>query len=282
MNSRFKKFIHLVKKRPLLAVCSLVIIIFIIMAVFADFIAPYSPTATDFSSPMSAPSLEHIFGTDRLSRDIFSRMIYGLRMSLFIGLIPPSINLLLGTLLGMLAGLSNKWIDMIIMRLVDIALSYPFMILAMAIIYNLGPGMMTMMFALVVLGWAGAARIIRAQTKMIANETYVDAAKSMGSSKLSIMRAHILPNIRSTLIVIYTMAIPESVLAEAGLSFLGFGAQAPMTSLGVMVADGRSYVFDAPWMSIAPGIFILLLSLSFNFLGDELRDYFGLKGGSKL
>ena len=282
MNSRFKKFIHLVKKRPLLAVCSLVIIIFIIMAVFADFIAPYSPTATDFSSPMSAPSLEHIFGTDRLSRDIFSRMIYGLRMSLFIGLIPPSINLLLGTLLGMLAGLSNKWIDMIIMRLVDIALSYPFMILAMAIIYNLGPGMMTMMFALVVLGWAGAARIIRAQTKMIANETYVDAAKSMGSSKLSIMRAHILPNIRSTLIVIYTMAIPESILAEAGLSFLGFGAQAPMTSLGVMVADGRSYVFDAPWMSIAPGIFILLLSLSFNFLGDELRDYFGLKGGSKL
>ena len=282
MNSRFKKFIHLVKKRPLLAVCSLVIIIFIIMVVFADFIAPYSPTATDFSSPMSAPSLEHIFGTDRLSRDIFSRMIYGLRMSLFIGLIPPSINLLLGTLLGMLAGLSNKWIDMIIMRLVDIALSYPFMILAMAIIYNLGPGMMTMMFALVVLGWAGAARIIRAQTKMIANETYVDAAKSMGSSKLSIMRAHILPNIRSTLIVIYTMAIPESILAEAGLSFLGFGAQAPMTSLGVMVADGLSYVFDAPWMSIAPGIFILLLSLSFNFLGDELRDYFGLKGGSKL
>ena len=96
------------------------------------------------------------------------------------------------------------------------------------------------------------------------------------------MKAHILPNIRSTLIVIYTMEIPESILAEAGLSFLGFGAQAPMTSLGVMVSDGRSYVFDAPWMSIAPGIFILLLSLSFNFLGDELRDYFGLKGGSKL
>ncbi len=188
----------------------------------------------------------------------------------------------LGALLGMLAGLSNKWIDMIIMRLVDIALSYPFMILAMAIIYNLGPGMMTMMFALVVLGWASSARIIRAQTKMIANETYVDAAKSMGLSRFSVMKAHILPNIRSTLIVIYTMEIPESILAEAGLSFLGFGAQAPMTSLGVMVSDGRSYVFDAPWMSIAPGIFILLLSLSFNFLGDELRDYFGLKGGSKL
>ena len=279
MNS---KFIRLVKSRPLLIMCSIVILIFIIMAVFADFIAPYSPTATDFSNPMSAPSAEHIFGTDRLSRDIFSRMIHGLRMSLFIGLIPPSINLVLGALLGMLAGLSNKWIDMIIMRLVDIALSYPFMILAMAIIYNLGPGMMTMMFALVVLGWASSARIIRAQTKMIANETYVDAAKSMGLSRFSVMKAHILPNIRSTLIVIYTMEIPESILAEAGLSFLGFGAQAPMTSLGVMVSDGRSYVFDAPWMSIATGIFILLLSLSFNFLGDELRDYFGLKGGSKL
>ena len=131
MNS---KFIRLVKSRPLLIMCSIVILIFIIMAVFADFIAPYSPTATDFSNPMSAPSAEHIFGTDRLSRDIFSRMIHGLRMSLFIGLIPPSINLVLGALLGMLAGLSNKWIDMIIMRLVDIALSYPFMILAMAII----------------------------------------------------------------------------------------------------------------------------------------------------
>lgn len=259
-----------------------VILAFVILAVFADFLAPYGPTETNFSKPMAPPSAEHIFGTDRLSRDILSRMIHGLRMSLFIGLVPTSLNLLLGTFLGMAAGLAGKWGNAIIMRLVDIALSYPFMILAMAIIYNLGPGMLTMMFTLLLLGWASTARIVCAETKALSSEPYVDAARTMGVSKFGIMKAHILPNLRSTLLVLYTMSIPGAILAEAGISFLGFGAQAPMTSLGVMVANGRPDVFDAPWLSIAPGIFILVLSFSFNFLGDALRDHYGIGKGELL
>lgn len=258
------------------------IFLFLILAVFADFLAPYGATETDFSKPMAPPSAEHIFGTDRLSRDIFSRMIYGLRMSLFIGLVPTSLNLLIGTFLGMTAGLAGKWGNMVIMRAVDIALSYPFMILAMAIIYNLGPGMLTMMFTLLLLGWSSTARIVCAETKAISSEVYVDAARTMGVSKFGIMKMHILPNLRSTLLVLYTMSIPNAILAEAAISFLGFGAQAPMTSLGVMVSNGRPDVFDAPWLSIAPGLFILILSFSFNFLGDALRDYYGIGKGELL
>ena len=198
--------------------------------------------------------------------------MYASRISLFIGFAPTTINLIIGTFLGMIAGMTTlKWVDTLIMRIVDIVLSYPFMILAMAIVYNLGASTKNL-FLLILVGWAGTARTVRAQTLSLKNSTYIEAARSMGVSKWKIMIKHILPNIRSLLLVLYTMSIPVAILSEAGLSFLGFGAQPPQTSLGVMVSKGRTYLFDAPWISLAPAIYILLLSLCLNFFGDSLRD----------
>lgn len=242
------------------------------MAIFADKVAPYNPIATDFGSSMEKPSLKHLLGTDELSRDIFSRIIYATRTSLIMGFGPTTINMIIGTIVGILSGLSGKVVDTIIMRIVDIILSFPFTILAMAIVYNLGPSLFNLFLALVLVGWAGIARVVRAETMALKENAYIEAAKSMGVSKFTIMYRHILPNITSTLIVLYTMKVPGAILSEAGLSFLGFGAQPPATSLGVMVSKGRVYLFDAPWISIAPGIFILIIAMSFNFLGDSLRD----------
>ena len=264
MKNTGRKIKKYVKEDPVGFISFLMILLFIFLAVFADFIAPYGINETQYMKPKAAPSMEHIFGTDELSRDIFSRILYASRISLFIGFAPTTINLIIGTFLGMIAGMT--------MRIVDIVLSYPFMILAMAIVYNLGASTKNLFLALILVGWAGTARTVRAQTLSLKNSTYIEAARSMGVSKWKIMIKHILPNIRSLLLVLYTMSIPVAILSEAGLSFLGFGAQPPQTSLGVMVSKGRTYLFDAPWISLAPAIYILLLSLCLNFFGDSLRD----------
>ena len=273
MKNTGRKIKKYVKEDPVGFISFLMILLFIFLAVFADFIAPYGINVTQYMKPKAAPSMEHIFGTDELSRDIFSRILYASRISLFIGFAPTTINLIIGTCLGMIAGMTTlKWVDTLIMRIVDIVLSYPFMILAMAIVYNLGASTKNLFLALILVGWAGTARTVRAQTLSLKNSTYIEAARSMGVSKWKIMIKHILPNIRSLLLVLYTMSIPVAILSEAGLSFLGFGAQPPQTSLGVMVSKGRTYLFDAPWISLAPAIYILLLSLCLNFFGDSLRD----------
>ena len=273
MKNTGRKIKKYVKEDPVGFISFLMILLFIFLAVFADFIAPYGINETQYMKPKAAPSMEHIFGTDELSRDIFSRILYASRISLFIGFAPTTINLIIGTFLGMIAGMTTlKWVDTLIMRIVDIVLSYPFMILAMAIVYNLGASTKNLFLALILVGWAGTARTVRAQTLSLKNSTYIEAARSMGVSKWKIMIKHILPNIRSLLLVLYTMSIPVAILSEAGLGFLGFGAQPPQTSLGVMVSKGRTYLFDAPWISLAPAIYILLLSLCLNFFGDSLRD----------
>lgn len=273
MKNTGRKIKKYVKEDPVGFISFLMILLFIFLAVFADFIAPYGINETQYMKPKADPSMEHIFGTDELSRDIFSRILYASRISLFIGFAPTTINLIIGTFLGMIAGMTTlKWVDTLIMRIVDIVLSYPFMILAMAIVYNLGASTKNLFLALILVGWAGTARTVRAQTLSLKNSTYIEAARSMGVSKWKIMIKHILPNIRSLLLVLYTMSIPVAILSEAGLSFLGFGAQPPQTSLGVMVSKGRTYLFDAPWISLAPAIYILLLSLCLNFFGDSLRD----------
>lgn len=277
-----RNILKYMKEDPVGFVSLLMILVFIFLAVFADVIAPYGINETQYTKPKMAPSVEHIFGTDELSRDIFSRILYASRISLFIGFVPTTINLIIGTFLGMVAGMtSSKWLDTCIMRLVDIVLSYPFMILAMAIVYNLGASTKNLMLALMLVGWAGTARTVRAQTLSLKNSTYIEAARSMGVSKWKIMIKHILPNIRSMLLVLYTMSIPVAILSEAGLSFLGFGAQPPQTSLGVMVSKGRTYLFDAPWISLAPAIYILLISLCLNFFGDSLRDMLDSKRAAK-
>lgn len=268
-----RKIKDYMKRDPVGFVSLILILVFLILAVFADVIAPYGLNETQYTASREAPSAEHLLGTDELSRDIFSRILYASRISLFIGLAPTTVNLVVGTLLGMIAGMtSSKLLDNIIMRAADIVLSYPFMILAMAIVYNLGASTRNLFLALILVGWASTARTVRSQTQSLKNSTFIEAAYSMGVSKWKIMIKHILPNIRSTLLVLYTMSIPSAILSEAGLSFLGFGAQPPQTSLGVMVSNGRKYLFDAPWISLAPAVYILVLSMCLNFFGDSLRD----------
>lgn len=273
-KGRWKSSFFRFLTRPGVFVCVLFILVFVFCAIFADFVAPYEINQSDYSSLKAAPSSSHLLGTDELGRDILSRMIYASRISIVMGILPTTINLIVGTVLGMIAGMGKKWIDSLIMRTADIVLSYPFMILAMAIVYSLGPSISNLILTLIIVGWASVARIIRAQTLTITTLPYVEASVLMGRKKPYIMFKHILPNVKSLLIVLYTMAIPTAILAEASMSFLGFGAQPPQTSLGVMVSKGRQYLFDYPWISLAPALYILLLSVCLNYLGDALRDYY--------
>lgn len=274
MNRFIKDYI---KQEPGGFCCFITLLLIIIPAVFAPYCAPYDPYATDLSGSFASPSFAHPFGTDELNRDILSRIIFGTRTSLLMGFGPTSINLMVGTLIGMYSALSNKIIDGIVMRIADVILSFPFMVLAMAIVYNLGASLFHLFLTLILVGWATIARVVRAETIALKETMYIEAAKAMGAGTFTIMIRHILPNIVPTLLVLYTMSVPGAILSEAGLSFLGFGAQPPSTSLGVMIQKGKGYLFDAPWISLAPGFVLLIIAMSFNFLGDSLRHYFDVK-----
>lgn len=271
-DSFFDKFKTLCRDNKLAVASGAVIIIIALMAIFAPLVAPYDPTAQDLVNRLQGMSREHIFGTDQLGRDVFSRMIYGARISLCIGLFPTLISMVLGTILGLMSGYLGKTVDFIIMRLADITMAFPSLLLAMVVMYTLGNGIVNIFLALTIVSWAGTARVVRSQTLSLREMEYVQAATSMGVSKFKIMFRHILPNCLPNLIVLFTLNIPSSILSESSLSFLGIGAQSPSTSWGLMVSEGKDYLFTNPVMAIAPGIAILILALAFNFLGDGVRD----------
>lgn len=271
-DSFFDKFKTLCRDNKLAVASGAVIIIIALMAIFAPLVAPYDPTAQDLVNRLQGMSREHIFGTDQLGRDVFSRMIYGARISLCIGLFPTLISMILGTVLGLMSGYLGKTVDFIIMRLADITMAFPSLLLAMVVMYTLGNGIVNIFLALTIVSWAGTARVVRSQTLSLREMEYVQAATSMGVSKFKIMFRHILPNCLPNLIVLFTLNIPSSILSESSLSFLGIGAQSPSTSWGLMVSEGKDYLFTNPVMAIAPGIAILILALAFNFLGDGVRD----------
>ncbi len=271
--SLMKEKIGLMMRQNKMAVFSaLVILIIVIMAIFAPVFAPYDQTKQDLVNRLISPSFQHILGTDDLGRDIFSRMLYGARVSLSIGLFPTIASMLIGTVLGLIAGYYGKKIDFVIMRLADITLAFPSLLLAMVVMYTLGAGIINIFLAIVIVGWAQTARVVRSQTLALKESEYVEAARSIGVSNLKIMFRHILPNCIPSLIVLFTLNIPANILQESSLSFLGIGAQPPFTSWGLMVSDGKQYIFTDPWIAIAPGVAILVIALAFNFLGDGLRD----------
>lgn len=256
-----------------LAVASAVVILLITLAaIFAPLVAPYDPTAQDLTARLQGMSREHIFGTDQLGRDVLSRMIYGARISLCIGIFPTLISMLLGTLLGLMSGYLGKTVDFIIMRLADITMAFPSLLLAMVVMYTLGKGIINIFLALTVVSWAGTARVVRSQTLSLREKEYVEAARSIGVGNFTTMFRHILPNCLPSLIVLFTLNIPSSILSESSLSFLGVGAESPATSWGLMVSEGKDYLFTNPVIAIAPGVAILVLALAFNFLGDGVRD----------
>ena len=262
----------LVRQNKLAAFSAVVIVVIALMAVFAPHIAPYGYLEQDLVNRLQAPSAAHIMGTDELGRDVFSRLLYGARISLVVGIVPTVVAMTAGTILGLIAGFYGGKIDYIIMRLGDIMLAFPALLLAMVFMYTLGGGLMNIFIALSVTEWASTARVVRAQTMSLKETEYVEAARSIGVKKPKIMFRHILPNCIPSLIVLFTLNIPSAILSESSLSFLGVGVQLPDASWGLMASWGKKYLFSEPWLPIAPCIAIMVVVLAFNFLGDGLRD----------
>jgi peptide/nickel transport system permease protein/oligopeptide transport system permease protein len=249
-----------------------IIVMLVLIAVFADVIAPYSPTQVQLNAQFEPPSLQHPFGTDYFGRDILSRVIYGARISLLIGLVPTFIAMFVGTVIGVTGGFKGGRTDTVLMRLGDIVMAFPSLILAMVVTYTLGASLFTLFIALSVVGWAGAARVVRSQTLSLKQRDFVTASRAVGVGQSGIMFRHIIPNCLAPILILLTLGIPGAIMAEAGLSFLGVGAQPPTPSWGLMVNEGQEYLFSAPWAATFPGLAILVTVLAFNFVGDGLRD----------
>ena len=267
-----EKLRRMARQNKLAAFSAVLIALVLLLAVFAPLIAPYGETEQDVLARLQPPSAAHWFGTDELGRDVLSRILYGSRLSLAIGILPSVISLVIGIVLGLLAGYFGGWADYVIMRLADVMLSVPSLLLAMVVMYTLGSSTVNLFVALSMVGWASVARVVRSQTLSLKESEYVEAAQSIGVSRFNIMRRHILPNCVPSLIVLFTLNVPAAILSESSLSFLGIGAQPPAASWGLMVNQSKQFLFTQPWLALAPCVAIMVVVLAFNFLGDGLRD----------
>lgn len=259
-------------KHKLALIGLLIIGVLIFSALLAPFLAPYSPNQQSLSGGLSAPSQGHFFGQDKLGRDILSRIIYGARISLLVGITTVGISSLIGILIGAIAGFLGGMVDEIIMRIIDILLAFPGILLAIALMAILGPSLINVILALCIIGWVGYARLVRGEILSLREREFILAARAQGMGNGRIIIKHILPNIMSPIIVQVTFGLAGAIVAEAGLSFLGLGVQPPTPSWGAMLNEGRQFLLLAPHMSIFPGLAIMLVVLSFNFVGDALRD----------
>jgi len=262
---------RLVRRRGAMVGAAVVALV-VIVAIFAPWIAPYDPLATSWSAVRKAPSLAHLMGTDEIGRDVLSRVIFGARASLLAGVVSVSISMALGVPIGLLAGYVGGFVDGILMRITDALLACPFLILAIALAAFLGPNLLNAMVAIGVSAMPAFIRLTRAQTLSTKVEDYVEAAKAVGNPHWRIVLRHILPNIIAPLMVQATLAIAAAIIAEASLSFLGLGQQPPEPSWGSMLNTAKAFLAQAPWMAWWPGLAIFTVVLSFNLLGDGLRD----------
>lgn len=262
-------------KRNVLAAAGMVMVaIFVVIALFAPWIAPHSPSDLDLPSRLQPPSASHWFGTDELGRDILSRVIYGAQISMLVGTSVVAGSLLLGLILGSIAGYYGGYTDKFFNAvLMNAFLSFPGILLAIAFVAFLGPGIFNLILALSIGGWVGYARLVRAQVLAVKEKEFVEAARALGASDWRIVTRHILPNIIQPVIVQAAIGMAGAVLAEATMSFLGLGVPPPTASWGSMLNDGRAHLFDAPHLVIFPALAVMLAVLSFNFIGDALRDY---------
>jgi peptide/nickel transport system permease protein len=259
-------------QRPAAFVGLAVILFFVGIALAAPLVSPYDPIATDWLAVRKAPSLRHLFGTDEIGRDVLSRVICGARASLLAGLVSVSIALALGMPLGLVSGYQGGLVDGVAMRMIDAMLAIPFLILAIALAAFLGPNLTNAMIAIGVSQMPVFARLTRAQVLAAKHEDYVEAARALGNPDRRILLRHILPNISAPILVQATLAIAAAIIAEASLSFLGLGQQPPAPSWGSMLNTAKNFLSQAPWMAVWPGLAIFTLVLSFNLLGDGLRD----------
>jgi peptide/nickel transport system permease protein len=261
------------KQQPLAAAGIVLLIVFILCAIFAPWLAPQDPAHLDLTGRLLAPGHGHWFGTDELGRDILSRTLYGSRISLIVAVSVVSFSLGIGLLAGLAAGFYGGWTDIVLnVYLTNAFLALPGILLAIAFVAFLGPGLFNLILALTISGWVGYARLVRAQVLAVKELEFVEAARALGASDLRVVCRHILPNIMQPLIVQAAIGMAGAVLAEATLSFLGLGVPPPTPSWGSMLNDARSHLFDSPHLVVFTAIAVMLAVLSFNFIGDALRD----------
>ncbi len=272
MIEDWKHTVYLWKHTRLAMIGSVVILAFLLIVVFAPLIAPYDPFANDMTQRLQPPSWSHLFGTDQFGRDIFSRVIYGSRIEVWIIFLVSVISGGLGTFLGVVAGYFGGIIDEVIMRITDMFLAFPSLVLAMAFAAALGPSLTNTIIAISVVGWTIFARLARAEAIKVKNQPYIEAIRSVGAGNARIMFLHVLPMCLSPIMVQLTLRMGTIILTAAGLGFLGLGVRPPLPEWGAMVSDGRSYLVGQWWISTFPGIAIALVVLGFNFLGDGVRD----------
>jgi peptide/nickel transport system permease protein len=256
-----------------LALLGLAVLALLVVAALAGrALAPYGPNEVDVANRLQGPSPSHLFGTDELGRDVLSRVLVAARASLLVGLVSVGIALTAGVVLGLVAGFYGRWVDDVVMRAMDVLFAFPAILLAIAILAVLGPGVVNVMIAIGVVYTPIFARITRASVLSVREEVYVRAARSLGVGDLRLLRLHVLPNVLAPIIVQTSLSLAFAILSEAALSFLGLGVQPPDPSWGRMLLEGRGFVEQAWWMGVFPGIAIFVTVLSFNVVGDALRD----------
>lgn len=257
---------------PLAVAGSIVLALLVFVGIFGPWLAPYGTNEIDIGNMLQHPTATHLFGTDELGRDVFSRVIVAARVSLEVAVVSVGLALVVGVGIGLVAGYYRGWVDNALMRCMDVLFAFPVLLLAVAIVAVLGPGLLTAMVAIGVVYAPIFARVTRASVLSVREQVFVTAAVSIGTSDLRIMRRHVLPNITAPLIVQTSLSLAFAILSEAALSFLGLGVQPPAPSWGRMLYDGRGFVTDAWWLGVFPGAAIFLTVLAFNLVGDALRD----------
>jgi peptide/nickel transport system permease protein len=272
MESQVKSFWRYFKRNRLAVGGSIIILITLLIAGSAALIAPRDPGKTDVSLKLKPPSLHHYLGTDQLGRDVFSRMLHGAKVSLSVGFVAVAISILIGILVGAVAGYYGGWVDALLMRFVDIMLCFPSFFLILTVVALLGPSLFKVMVVIGITSWMGTSRFVRAEFLSLRERDFVQAAKALGVRDPRIIFRHILPNALAPVFVTATLDVASAILVEAGLSFLGFGVQPPAPSWGNILTEGRTYIFDAWWLTVFPGLAILITVLSFNLMGEGLRD----------
>ncbi len=258
---------------------AVLVAVVVLGGVLAPWLAPYDPYVIAMDHALEPPSARHLFGTDAFGRDVLSRVMHGASFSLQVGVVSRLLALALGTILGLLAGYYGKRTDQLVMRLADVTLAYPGLLLLIAVVAAVGPSKVSLFVALGVVGWAGVARLVRSQVLSLKEREFVTAIRSLGAANSRVILRHVFPNVLTPILVIFSMGLGASIMAESSLSFLGLGAQPPQPSWGSMISGGLDYLRVAPWLSLAPGIVVTLTVLGFNLVGDALRDLYDPKLG---
>lgn len=271
-KSRLKEFIKKFLRRKTAVISFVFIMVLLLAAIIGPFLAPYNPSQADYGNILKGPSPAHIWGTDEFGRDVFSRLLVGTRLSLSAALSATAVGAALGIVLGLLAGFYGGWIDALVMRCSDVLFAFPDILLAIAIVAIIGPGMINVVIAVAVFTVPSFARIIRSSTLSVKQAPYVEVARSLGCKNGRILWVHVFPGTIQSMIVNFTMRVGTAILAASSLSFLGFGANVTEPDWGAMLSQGRNYLNTAPYIVLFPGVLIFLTVLAFNLLGDGLRD----------